>query len=95
MARFRRERKIAWRRSSRRSRDPKFCRDRAAIPHLQGDQSEVAVVENVLAESVVRDIIGHESELVRCNYTHVDDATKRKAILNLPDISKVAGKQST
>jgi len=52
-------------------------------------------VENVLAESVVRDIIGHESELVSRNYTHVDDATKRKAILNLPDISKVAGKQST
>ncbi len=37
-------------------------------------------------ESVVRDIIGHESELVRRNYTHVDDETKRKAIRNLPDI---------
>ena len=37
-------------------------------------------------ESVVRDIIGHESELVSRNYTHVDDATKRKAIQNLPKI---------
>jgi integrase len=37
-------------------------------------------------ESVVRDIIGHESELVSRNYTHVDDATKRKAIQNLPNI---------
>ena len=38
-------------------------------------------------ESVVRDIIGHESELVSRNYTHVDDATKRKAIRNLPNIT--------
>jgi len=35
-------------------------------------------------ESVVRDIIGHESELVSRNYTHVDDETKRRAIKNLP-----------
>lgn len=39
-------------------------------------------------ESVVRDIIGHESELVSREYTHLDDATKRQAILKLPDISK-------
>jgi len=39
--------------------------------------------ENVLAASVVlRDIIGHKSELVSRDYTHVDDATKRKVILN-------------
>jgi integrase len=43
-------------------------------------------------ESVVRDIIGHESELVSRNYTHVDDATKRKAIQNLPDISGASAK---
>lgn len=35
-------------------------------------------------ESVVRDIIGHESELVSREYTHMDDETKRKAILKLP-----------
>ncbi|MFA5263343.1 MAG: tyrosine-type recombinase/integrase [Opitutaceae bacterium] len=35
-------------------------------------------------ESVVRDIIGHESELVSRQYTHVDDETKRNAIQNLP-----------
>lgn len=35
-------------------------------------------------ESVVRDIIGHESELVSRQYTHVDDETKRKAIRSLP-----------
>lgn len=39
-------------------------------------------------ESVVRDIIGHESELVSRNYTHVDDATKRKALRNLPALAK-------
>lgn len=36
-------------------------------------------------ESVVRDIIGHESELVSRNYTHVDEATKREAIQKLPN----------
>ncbi|OIQ81460.1 tyrosine recombinase XerD [mine drainage metagenome] len=35
-------------------------------------------------ESVVRDIIGHESELVSRQYTHVDDATKRTAVESLP-----------
>jgi integrase len=35
-------------------------------------------------ESVVRDIIGHESELVSREYTHIDDDTKRKAIRKLP-----------
>jgi integrase len=39
-------------------------------------------------ESVVRDTIGHESELVSRNYTHVDDDTKRKAIRNLPVLVK-------
>lgn len=37
-------------------------------------------------ESVVRDIIGHESALVSREYTHMDDETKRKAIRNLPNI---------
>jgi integrase len=37
-------------------------------------------------ESVVRDIIGHESELVSRNYTHVDDETKRNAIQKLPQL---------
>lgn len=35
-------------------------------------------------ESVVRDIIGHESELVSREYTHMDDETKRRAIRKLP-----------
>jgi len=37
-------------------------------------------------ESVVRDIIGHESELVSREYTHLDDDTKRKAIRKLPTL---------
>jgi hypothetical protein len=36
---------------------------------------------------VVRDIIGHESELVR-EYAHLDDETKRKALLKLPAIAQ-------
>ena len=39
-------------------------------------------------ESVVRDIIGHESELVSRQYTHVDDETKRNAISRLPLFAK-------
>jgi integrase len=35
-------------------------------------------------ESVVRDIIGHESELVSREYTHMDDESKRAAIRKLP-----------
>ncbi|HVU18303.1 MAG TPA: tyrosine-type recombinase/integrase [Candidatus Didemnitutus sp.] len=38
-------------------------------------------------ESVVRDIIGHESELVSREYTHTDDDSKRKAIRKLPVIA--------
>lgn len=38
-------------------------------------------------ESVVRDIIGHESELVSREYTHMDDETKQKAILKLPTVA--------
>jgi integrase len=37
-------------------------------------------------ESVVRDIIGHESELVSRDYTHVDDDSNRDAIRRLPNI---------
>jgi integrase len=39
-----------------------------------------------VSESVVRDIIGHESELVSRSYTHMDDETKRAAIRQLPNI---------
>jgi hypothetical protein len=37
---------------------------------------------------VVRDIIGHESELVSREYAHLDDETKRKALLKLPAIAQ-------
>ena len=35
-------------------------------------------------ESVVMDIIGHESDLISRNYTHVDDGSKRDALERLP-----------
>jgi integrase len=35
-------------------------------------------------ESVVMDIIGHESDLISRNYTHVDDGSKRDALQRLP-----------
>lgn len=39
-----------------------------------------------VSEVIARDIIGHESAAVSANYTHVDEATKRKAVDLLPDI---------
>jgi len=38
--------------------------------------------------AVVMDIIGHESEAMSQNYTHIDDATKRAAIAKMPDVMK-------
>lgn len=36
----------------------------------------------------MRDIIGHEPELVRRNYTQVDEAAKREAVRKLPVFSE-------
>lgn len=38
-------------------------------------------------ESVVRDIIGHESELISRGYTHVDEESKRRAIDAMPRLT--------
>ena len=42
------------------------------------------------SDVVARDIIGHESEAVSRNYTHLDESTKRAAIDKLPDITEQA-----
>ena len=39
-----------------------------------------------VSDAVARDIIGHESEAISRQYTHIDMAAKRKAIETLPDI---------
>lgn len=39
-----------------------------------------------VSDVVARDIIGHESEAVSRNYTHIDMDTKRKAINAMPDV---------
>jgi hypothetical protein len=39
-----------------------------------------------VSDAVARDIIGHESEAVSRNYTHIDLATKRKAVDAMPDV---------
>jgi integrase len=40
-----------------------------------------------VSDAVARDIVGHESEAVSANYTHIDRATKRTAMDLLPDIA--------
>lgn len=39
-----------------------------------------------VSDSVTRDIVGHESQAVSENYTHIDEATKRAAMEKLPAI---------
>lgn len=38
------------------------------------------------AESVTRDIVGHESERVSRDYTHIDEVTKRAALEKMPQL---------
>jgi hypothetical protein len=42
-----------------------------------------------VSDVVARDIIGHESEAVSRNYTHIDMETKRKAVDGMPDVLAV------
>ena len=39
-----------------------------------------------VSDAVARDIIGHDSEAISRQYTHIDMTAKRKAIESLPDI---------
>lgn len=40
-----------------------------------------------ISDSVARDIVGHESTAVSANYTHIDRATKLRALNKLPDVT--------
>jgi integrase len=44
---------------------------------------------NGVSDAVARDIIGHSSEAVSRNYTHIDSETKKKAYIGLPDLSNL------
>jgi len=43
-----------------------------------------------VSDAVARDIIGHESEAVSRNYTHIETETKRAALDKLPDVTAPA-----
>lgn len=43
-----------------------------------------------ISAAIVQDIVGHESEAMSANYTHIDESTKRQALSALPDISQPA-----
>ena len=50
-----------------------------------------SVLKNAgVSDVVARDIIGHESEAVSRNYTHIDMVTKRKAIDSMPNLTGAA-----
>ena len=40
-----------------------------------------------VSDVVARDIVGHESEAISRNYTHIDTETKRSALDKLPDVT--------
>jgi integrase len=49
----------------------------------------VSLLKNAgVSDVIARDIIGHESEAVSRQYTHIDSETKRTALDKLPDILK-------
>jgi integrase len=39
-----------------------------------------------VSDVVARDIIGHESEAISRNYTHIDAETKGNAVDKMPDV---------
>jgi len=41
-----------------------------------------------VSDVIARDIIGHESEAVSRNYTHIESETKRRALDSMPDLEK-------
>jgi integrase len=40
-----------------------------------------------VSPAIVQDIIGHESAEISAHYTHIEDASKRRAIDSLPDVT--------
>lgn len=50
--------------------------------------SATSLMKNAgISAPIVQDIVGHESEAISANYTHIDEQTKRLALDSLPDIS--------
>ena len=43
-----------------------------------------------ISSAIVQDIVGHESEAISANYTHIEESAKRVALGSLPDISQPA-----
>ena len=41
-----------------------------------------------ISNAITQDIIGHDSEAISRNYTHIDPETRLKAVDNLPDVTK-------
>ena len=40
-----------------------------------------------VSDVIARDIIGHESEAISRNYTHIETETKRLALDSMPDVT--------
>jgi hypothetical protein len=39
-----------------------------------------------ISSAIVQDIIGHESEVISANYTHIDEEAKREALSAMPNV---------
>jgi integrase len=47
----------------------------------------ISLMKNAgISPAIVQDIIGHESEAISANYTHIDQVSKRLALNSMPDV---------
>lgn len=64
-------------------------RQQSALTFHSLRHTAVSLLKNAgVSDVVARDIIGHDSEAVSRQYTHIESETRRKALDKLPDITK-------
>jgi integrase len=64
-------------------------RQQSALTFHSLRHTAVSLLKNAgVSDVVARDIIGHESEAVSRQYTHIESDTRRKALDKMPDILK-------
>jgi integrase len=64
-------------------------REQSAITFHSLRHTATSLLKNAgVSDVVARDIIGHESEAVSRNYTHIDQSTRLDAVDKLPDFTK-------
>jgi integrase len=64
-------------------------RQQSALTFHSLRHTAVSLLKNAgVSDAIARDIIGHESEAVSRQYTHIESDTKREALNKMPDVAK-------